>query len=105
MPRNISYLTGVIADRKQKDNGNMKIKTANGPGLDRRGTYLFLRLGAATILVLALLSGCAPIKARPGDPPIVLLGAARVFSFPGANSPPEKREPGETDCNSPLHWD
>ena len=36
--------------------------------------------------------------------PIALVRPAPVLHFPGANrSSPDK--PGETDCNSPMHWD
>jgi hypothetical protein len=39
-----------------------------------------------------------------GNAPSAILRAASVLGFRGANSP-DPGHPGDTDCNSPAHWD
>ncbi len=59
---------------------------------------------AVGLAALCLLGGCqCPCgKFRLGTP-TVLVRPAPAIDFPGANKPTDK--PGETDCNSPFHWE
>jgi hypothetical protein len=65
-------------------------------------------LAAALLLSLAVsASSCAGKGAVPEDGeglPVVLLREAAPLEFPGADNPKRDRF-GETDCNSPAHWD
>lgn len=62
---------------------------------------------AGTLFIAGLLgaTGCRSPGPKPGaTTPKVTLRSATVMHFPGANrASPD--EPGECDCNSPLHWD
>src|SRR5262245_57080629 len=72
-----------------------------------------LMFGCAVLLccVHLLLSGCQSGGAdgktrgtRPAEVPSVTLRQASLVRFRGANSR-EPARPGDTDCNSPAHWD
>jgi hypothetical protein len=57
-------------------------------------------------LLLALLAGCqspSPDAVQVAKPRVVV-EAAPPIHFRGANSP-RPSQPGDTDCNSPAHWD
>jgi len=62
-------------------------------------------LPTAVCLAVLLGAGCQSPRA-PGPPATsrVVLRAAPRLHFRGANSP-NPDAPGETDCNSPAHWD
>lgn len=59
------------------------------------------RVVARIVLVALVLSGT---QALASDLPTVRLSDAPPLSFRGANSA-SPDQPGDTDCNSPLHWD
>src|SRR4029078_10171246 len=54
--------------------------------------------------VLCPLSACQPPVSNSDHSPAVVVRSAPVLQFRGANSAAPDR-PGETDCNSPAHWD
>ena len=58
------------------------------------------------LLALALSAGCRSktVGHAAAGTPSALLRPAAVLQFRGANSP-NPDQPGETDCNSPAHWD
>jgi hypothetical protein len=64
----------------------------------------YARRACAGALVLVLSAGCqspAPMESSPR--PSVVLRAAPLIQFRGANSSDAKK-PGDCDCNSPAHW-
>jgi len=68
------------------------------------------RLCLACSLLAAFSYSCAPTETRPPAPeapqargPTVEVRAAPPLEFRGANSQGDR--PGDTDCNSPAHWD
>ncbi|MBI2928576.1 MAG: hypothetical protein HYY24_23150 [Verrucomicrobia bacterium] len=65
-----------------------------------------IRLAIVVPLVLWAATGCQSLDTatREGRLPTVVVRDAPPLHFRGANSPsPDK--PGDTDCNSPAHWD
>ncbi|MEK7683829.1 MAG: hypothetical protein AAB466_00235 [Verrucomicrobiota bacterium] len=60
----------------------------------------------AALAVLAILSACqsTPTASRKERPPSVVLREAPLVQFRGANST-NLNHVGDTDCNSPAHWD
>jgi hypothetical protein len=63
----------------------------------------------AVLLLIAVLIGGAACRSslqtrRETSRPGATLRAAPLIQFRGANSP-DPQHPGDTDCNSPLHWD
>ena len=69
-------------------------------------------LGAAAIFAAAstgmilcgTLTGCRSATGSSDAQPRVLFQDAPLIQFRGGNSP-SPNTPGDTDCNSPLHWD
>jgi hypothetical protein len=57
------------------------------------------------LLMLLAVAGCRSMSTtHPSDVPRVVVREAPLLRFRGANSPsPDK--PGDSDCNSPAHWD
>lgn len=51
-----------------------------------------------------MLSGCRTAWEETAVLPSVVLRDAPLLQFRGGNSP-VPGQPGDTDCNSPLHWD
>lgn len=58
----------------------------------------------ALLLWGAMAGGCLVEAAHPEAATRVVLRDAPLVQFRGGNSPAPGK-PGETDCNSPLHWD
>src|SRR5436190_2054092 len=65
------------------------------------GHHLLMVAILATTLVLF---GCRSPELDRISQPSVALHEAPLLQFRGANSP-DTEHPGETDCNSPAHWD
>ncbi len=63
---------------------------------------------AVLCIALTALSGpellSAESRTRNAAQPSVVIHPAKTVQFRGANSPAPD-QPGDTDCNSPLHWD
>jgi len=58
-----------------------------------------------TLALAAVLTAChSPKPPPPSAPPRVVVRDAPLIRFRGANSP-SPTQPGDTDCNSPAHWD
>jgi hypothetical protein len=57
-------------------------------------------------IALAVIAGgcCGTSARRQAQTPTAVVGPAEPVNFRGANSP-GPGQPGETDCNSPAHWD
>ena len=62
----------------------------------------------SAVMLLALLvlanSSCRTGPGTAAVPPRVVLREVPLLQFRGGNSP-APNQPGDTDCNSPLHWD
>lgn len=89
---------GLSEQLRQSDGWTRKAGMQN-PGYPTRRRFLRL------VGLSALPTGCSYRHAsRPtAGLPRAILGEAPIVRFPGANR--LAAPPGETDCNSPLHWD
>lgn len=57
-----------------------------------------------SLATAAVVAGDQPPHLPGSSQPIVVVKSAPVLRFRGANSPAPD-QPGDTDCNSPFHWD
>ena len=64
----------------------------------------FVSVMVVTMSVLATSSEIRGAATADNDAPSVVLREAAAARFRGANSP-SPEQPGDTDCNSPAHWD
>ncbi len=70
----------------------------------RREYRFFLLLAVVAAVIVSSGRQTAAASLSAGDSPNVVLREAPPVRFRGANSP-DADHPGDTDCNSPAHWD
>src|SRR5437763_168069 len=63
-----------------------------------------IRKPSVIVALVCLMSACQSSTQRTLPTPAVVVRPAALLHFRGANSP-DPAKPGETDCNSPGHWD